>query len=114
MFRSIFNKGKLRKSVGSQNSDPNNVIQPLYVSETLQTNIDNLTQLLDNPDDLKIRFLHMGDSSIKIATVFFEGIVDPITTEQSILNNLEMERNLPLNTIELFEYVNSKLIAVND
>src|SRR5690625_5279051 len=114
MFRSFFSKKYQRETININHHEPNINNQTLHVSKTLQTNIDNLTQLLDDPEDLKIRFLQISESNIKIATVFFEGIVDPISTEQSVLNNLEMQKELPLNTIELFDYINNKLIAIND
>ncbi len=114
MFRSFFNNGRSREKIVTRGKTKENTFKKLSVSKTLQTNIDNLTQLLDQPDDLKIRILQIGESNIKIATIFFEGIIDPVTTEQSILNNLEMERNLPQNSVDLFEFIFHKLIAVND
>src|SRR5690625_3826190 len=114
MFRSFFHKGNPREKVVLNKNAQSHEIESFYVSKTLQKNIDYLTHLLDSPDDLKIRVLQISDANIEVAIIFFEGIIDPITTEQSILNNIEKETNLPLNTNELFDYINHKLIAVND
>src|SRR5690625_1271679 len=114
MFRSFFNKGKQREKIVLNKTEQSHEIESFYISKSLQENIDYLIYLLDDTNDLKIRVLQISDANIKVAIIFFEGISDPITTEQSILNNIEKETNLPLNTNELFDYISHKLIAVND
>lgn len=96
------------------------IIQPdqeknqLKVSKNLQTNIDNLYNTLDKPDDLKIRTLTFGDIDIKSAFAFIEGIVDPQTVHESILGNLEQQEQLPEESDSLFEHIYEKSISVND
>src|SRR5699024_1587136 len=79
-----------------------------------QTNIDNLYNILDNPDDLKIRTLTLGSKDIKVAFAFIEGIVDAPTIHESILGNLEQQDQLPEESDSLFEHIYNKSIAVND
>lgn len=114
MFRSFFGKGNPREKIVIQEKKAKSDIQNWTISPHLQTNIDNINQILDKPEDLKIRNLQIGNCNIKCATIFFEGIVDPIATQQSILDNVEKAKNLPANGNELFDYIYNKLIAVND
>lgn len=86
----------------------------LKVSSNLQTNIDNVSNLLDKPDDLKIRNLTFGDTSIEGAIVFLEGLVEPIAIQQSILGNLESAEDYPNNSEQLLQFIYTKYIAIND
>src|SRR5699024_3374840 len=108
-FRSLF--GKEREKIVIQ---PNQLESQLKISNNVQTNIDNLYNILDNPDDLKIRTLTLGSKDIKVAFAFIEGIVDAPTIHESILGNLEQQDKLPEESDPLFEHIYNKSIAVND
>lgn len=108
-FRSLF--GKEREKIVIQ---PNQQESQLKISNNVQTNIDNLYNILDNPDDLKIRTLTLGSKDIKVAFAFIEGIVDAPTIHESILGNLEQQDQLPEESDPLFEHIYNKSIAVND
>ena len=108
-FRSFF--GKEREKIIIQ---PDQQEKQLKVSENVQTNTDNLYNILDNPDDLKIRTLSLGSKDIKVAFAFIEGIVDAQTIHESILGNLEQQDQLPEESDPLFEHIYNKSIAVND
>src|SRR5690625_1306586 len=115
MVRSFFNRGNRREKINIRNTSQ----QPkdnfsLNISKTLQTNIDNLNNMLDTPDDLKIRELEIGKANIKCAIAHIEGIVDAKTVQLSILNNLENAQNLPVEPQALLNYIYNKLISVND
>src|SRR5699024_6349159 len=86
----------------------------LKISKTLQTNLDNLQNMLDKPDDLKVRELKLGQGNISCAITYIEGIVDSKTIQLSILNNLESAQNLPTEAKELFDFIYNKLIFVNN
>lgn len=116
MFRSFFNNRNQREKIIINHNamkKEEKDMPTLSVSKTLQTNIDNLTQLLEKPSDLKVRILHIGEANIKSAIIYIEGIVDTIATEQNVLNNIEMERDLPQSSVDLFEFIYHKIIAVN-
>src|SRR5699024_465081 len=108
-FRSLF--GKEREKIVIQ---PNQQESQLKISNNVQTNIDNLYNILDNPNDLKIRTLTLGSKDIKVAFAFIEGIVDAPTSHESILGNLEQQDQLPEESDPLFEHIYNKSIAVND
>src|SRR5699024_7035635 len=88
-FRSLF--GKEREKIVIQ---PNQQESQLKIINNVQTNIDNLYNILDNPDDLKIRTLTLGSKDIKVAFAFIEGIVDAPTIHESILGKLEQQDQL--------------------
>lgn len=116
VFRS-FNRNRERITIRKKENNSEYNYQETFslkISKTLQTNIDNLNNLLDKPDDLKIRQIQLGDANIKCATAFLEGIVDSQSTQDSILGNLEGAQNLPDKENELFQYIFNKQIAVND
>src|SRR5690625_3162897 len=115
MIRSFFNRGKLREKIvvqGTYQNTENNFT--FKVSKTLQTNIDNLNNMLDKPDDLKLRELQLGEANIKCAIAHMEGIVDAKTIQLSILKSLENTKKLPTEAQELFNFIYNKLISVND
>src|SRR5690625_4885974 len=114
MLRSFFGKGNFREKIVIQEKKAKNEMQNWTISPHLQTNIDNINQILDKPEDLKMRNLQIGNSNIKCTIIFFEGIVDPISTQQSILDNVEKAKNLPDNEKEFFDYLFNKLIAINE
>src|SRR5699024_9691240 len=43
-----------------------------------------------------------------------EGIVHPLTVQQSVLNNLEIAKDYPDNQEKLFQFIYSRYIAIND
>lgn len=109
MVRSFFNRGRGKTSkVGKSEQFT------LKVSKTLQTNIDNLNNMLDQPDDLKLRELRLGKGNITCAISYIEGLVDAKTVQHGILYNLETAKNLPTESNKLFDYIYHKLISVND
>lgn len=108
-FRSHFNKDKEKIVIQSNKNE-----HPSKLSNHLQTNINHLNHELDKPDDLKIRTLILGDTDVQAAFVFIEGIVDPIATQKSVLDNLEQQKSLPEENEDLFEYVYNRYIAIND
>ncbi len=113
MVRSFFRKEREKITIQSSKKEIENNFT-LKVSDKLQTNIENLNNMLDNPDDLKIRLLKLGDTNIECAIAYIEGIVDTQSIQQSVLGNLENMSNLPTVAVDLFEYIYSKQIAIND
>lgn len=112
MVRSFFRR--VRKKTSSSSNDHKKENFTLKISKTLQTNLDNLQNMLDKPDDLKVRELKLGQGNISCAITYIEGIVDSKTIQLSILNNLESAQNLPTEAKELFDFIYNKLIFVNN
>src|SRR5690625_2321545 len=115
MVRSFFNRGRekitVRSGQDTKKDQENNF--NLKVSKTLQTNIDNLENLLDKPEDLKLRKLDLGEGNITCAFAYLEGLVDKKTVQISILENLESRENLPTDAEDLLDFIYHKLISVN-
>jgi len=103
-----------RERIVINNTEHEKVPSSIKVSANLHTNIHQLHKLFDKPGDLKTRTLTFGDTAIEGTVVFFEGIVDPIAIQQSVLNNLETAKNYPDNHQELFQFIYQKYIAIND
>ncbi|HLR72248.1 MAG TPA: spore germination protein, partial [Pseudogracilibacillus sp.] len=90
--------------------------QPLTVkiSTHLQANIDHLQLLFDQPDDLKIRKITFSNTAIEGIIVFFEGLVQPLSVQQGILTNLELNKTFPDTSDDLFQFIYTHCIAIND
>lgn len=110
VFRSLFSR---RRTPTKNNDEQENFT--LKVSENIETNIDNLNNMLDEPDDLKIRKLKLGDENILCAIAFIEGIVNEKSVQVSILGNIEkVADDLPNEPQKLFDELYDKHIAIND
>lgn len=110
-FRSNFSRKRRSKE---KNNNQGNGNFSLKISENLQTNIDNLNNMLDKPDDLKIRTLKLGDANIDCAIAYIEGIVNEDSIQKNILGSLENAQQLPSSPQELFDNIYFKQIAIND
>ena len=113
----FFRSQKREKIIVQDNAAAND--QPdhkpkLKISSRLQTNIDNLNNLLAKPEDLNIRTLTFGDTDIQGAIAMIEGIVDPQSVHLGILGNLELDKNYPTESKQLFEFIYSEAIANSD
>jgi len=117
VFRSFFNRKREKITIRNDQGTKEKENFTLKVSEKLQTNIDNLNNMLDQPADLKIRKLKLGDENIECAVAYIEGIVNELSIQENILDNLERANNLnklPNEAQALFDTIYSKQIAVND
>lgn len=112
MVRSFFNGTRERIKIKSNKQQQNNIT--LKVSKSLQTNLDNLRNLLDKPNDLKIREFKFGEENIKCAFAYINGLVDIKTIELSVLNNIQTIANLPKESEQLFTYIQEKFISLID
>jgi len=111
-FGSFFNRKREKIVIQGTESENKNLL--LKVSSNIQTNIDNLNHLLDQPDDLKTRELQLGDGDIKCVVAFIEGIVDSMSIQESIFGSLENTQNFPCDEKELFDFIYNKLISMSD
>lgn len=116
VFRAIFNRSRKKTNQKSKNqeSEQDNPSFSVKISKNLQTNLDNIKNMLDTPSDLQIRKLKLGEANISCAVISIEGIVDSKTVQLSILNSIERAHNVPTQSKELFEFINDKLISAND
>lgn len=112
VLRSLFKRNREKIVIHSKKEKKST--STLKISNNLQTNIDNVNNLLDKPDDLKTRTLTFGDTSVQGTLVYIEGIIDPQSVQLGILANLEQVQHFPDNGKELFEFIYTKEIANND
>lgn len=112
VFRSRFKHSRDRVVIHNKEKEKPKLT--LKISSSLQTNIENLKNVFDHPDDLKIRTFFFGDTSIEGTVIYIEGITEPQAIQQSVLGNLESAENYPNNKEELFQFIYAKYIAIND
>lgn len=117
MVRSFF---KRRKKIGDfhnsqQTNETPDAIFSLKLSKNLYVNIENLQNLLDHPDNLKIRELELGNAKIKCAIAYIDGLVDEQSIQQNILGSLQQQKDSDYPTSEnsLLEFIYWNKIADN-
>ena len=113
MVRSFFRRSRDNVTFQSSNQQ-NQQNTSLKLSKNLQTNIDNIQNMLDYPADLKVRHLKLGEGNIKCAFVYIESVVDKQNVQQNVLDNIQQAQNLPKETKELFKYIDEKFFALMD
>src|SRR5690625_621402 len=89
----------------------------IEIVQNLQTNLNNITNMLDAPKDLIIREFTIGEMNHKCAIVYIDGIIDVITVHDKILENLQVKSKLaemPAITKDAFDYVERELISISD
>src|SRR5690625_626400 len=89
----LFNRH--RKNYINHSDQKTNQINPdLKLSKSLQTNLDNINNLLEKPEDLKIRQLRLGENNI-CAFIYIEGTIDAPTFLHGVISSIEQAKNLP-------------------
>lgn len=111
VFRSMFNRRRRSKKQKKADHQENFT---LNVSKHIQTNIDNLSNMLEDPEDLKMRELKLSDANIKCAVAYIEGIVNELTIQINILGNIEQADRLSNESEQLFKDIYDRQIAIND
>lgn len=106
---------QMKNESNSEQADSINDFK-ITISKSITFNLTNLKNMLDTPDDLKIRKLKLGKAEIDCAIVFIEGIVDGTSIQQNILNNLESvdEANYPGEPTKLMDFIYWKLLSVSE
>lgn len=114
MVRSFFNRGREKITIqGDKQSKDKGENFTLKLSKTLQTNIDNVNNMLDNPDDLKFRKLKLGKSEIICTVVYMDGLVDEQSIQQNVLGNMQVTKKeeYPTEAASLFDFIYWNIIA---
>lgn len=109
-------KGRERIEIKSATSEADNVTEhpAIKVSSTIETNVDNISNLLDNPDDLKIRRIKLGEKEIECAVAYMDGMIDPQSFQQSVMGSLEQAEKLPEDADAVFDFIYWKLLSISD
>src|SRR5699024_1995588 len=86
----------------------------LKISSKLSTNLDNLSNMLDEPDDLKIRKLKLGRHNLECAIAYIEGITDTQSIREGVLRQLERIERVPHLPDKAFQLIYTHFIAIGD
>lgn len=117
MIRSFFKRGRLKgKLRAAQETNKNSTTDfSLKISKTVYVNIENLQNMLDHPDNLKIRELELGKAKIKCAIAYIDGLVDEQSIQQNILGSLQQQKDsdYPTNANSILDFIYWNLIAGN-
>lgn len=112
MFRSLFNRGRRKINIRGNNDDRVENFS-FKISNNLQTNIDNINNMLDQPDDLKLRKLKLGKSEILCAVMYIDGLVDEQSIQQNVLGSLQDTKDdeYPTKATRLFDFIYWNILA---
>src|SRR5699024_9652166 len=118
MVRSLFNRGKGKKNFHQKKmpnrQKPDDKIS-LKISKTLLVNLENVTNMLENPENLKIRELELSNAKLKCAIAYIDGLVDEESIQQNVLGSLQQRQDsdYPTNANSLLDFIYWKAIAAN-
>ncbi|MGN8648012.1 spore germination protein [Gracilibacillus sp. HCP3S3_G5_1] len=82
----------------------------------LDTNLDNLKKLLDEPNDLVIREFTIRGSNHRCATAYIDGLADGAYVRNNIIDNIQLETEriqIPTNKQELFDVLNMDILSTS-
>src|SRR5690554_575827 len=117
MIRSFFKRGRLKGKLraAQETNKFSNTNFSLKISKTVYVNIENLQNMLDHPDNLKIRELELGKAKIKCAIAYIDGLVDEQSIQQNILGSLQQQKDsdYPNNANSILDFIYWNLIAGN-
>ena len=116
MVRSLFNRrNKPIYNNKASNKRTYDEKISLKISKTLLVNLENITNMLENPDNLKIREVELGKAKIKCAIVYIDGLVDEESIQQNVLGSLQQKKDTdyPQDANSLLEFIYWKTIAAN-
>ncbi|MEI3611064.1 spore germination protein [Pseudogracilibacillus sp. SO30301A] len=113
MFRSFFNRRRETITIRGNEKETKKENLSLKVNKTLQINIENLRNMLDNPDNLKIRELKLGDAEVKCAVVYIDGLVDEQSIQHNVLGSLQVTKDdkYPTEARSILDFIYWKLIG---
>ena len=89
-----------------------NLSTPLF--KMLQKNMDNITEMLDNPDDLMIRKFTVGED-YPCAVVYIDGLIDRDLIQNSMLENFQSitsNGKSPKELVTVFDEIYKKFISI--
>jgi spore germination protein len=85
--------------------------------QSLDKNLDNLKKMLDEPDDLVIRELTLGEEDHRYAIVNIDGLIDKELVHKDIIKNLQVFSNkqqLPSDKKLLIDELKNNIISVSE
>src|SRR5690625_1359033 len=113
-LKSIFNLKRWKKQQNPQAS-PTKKIDSLKISKKLNVNIDNLKNMLDDPNDLVIREFIIRGTNHQAAIVYIDGLVDSRFVHNDILKTMLVEHDyLTESSAALFHVLKKEVISATD
>lgn len=113
MVRSFFRRSR-NSTLTQQGQQPFQQNTGMKISKNIQTNIDNLENMLGQPADLKVRQMKFGEGNVTCSFVYIESVVDKKDVQQNVLDSVQNAQNLPSENNELFQFIYDKLISLMD
>ncbi|WP_077324429.1 spore germination protein [Virgibacillus siamensis] len=98
-----------------KNNEHENFTLDIYKS--LDKNISNLKNMLEEPNDLVIREFTAGKTDHKCALAFIDGLINNDLVNDNVLKNLQVMaewKELPATSSDLFHAIKTELISVSD
>ncbi|MFA1819512.1 spore germination protein [Virgibacillus oceani] len=87
------------------------------LDQSLDENLDNLKKMLDEPDDLVVRELTLGEENHRYAIALIDGMVDNQLVNKNIVKNLQIISNqtqMPSDKNLLLEEIKNNIISVSE
>ncbi|GAB3800396.1 spore germination protein [Virgibacillus kimchii] len=85
--------------------------------KSLDENLNNLKKMLDEPDDLVVRELSLGENKQRYALVNIDGLVDKQLVHTDIVKNLQIlakKNELPEDVSKLVDELKNNIISVTE
>lgn len=119
VFNSFFNRKREKIHVRGEkkiSNSPNSNNFSIKISKDLAQNIENLHNMLDRPDDLKIRELKLGVANKKCVIAYISGIVEVQSVQQDVIGNIEAvkDEDFPDEAEKVLNFIYWKVIAVSE
>ncbi|WP_010097130.1 spore germination protein [Ornithinibacillus scapharcae] len=111
----------MRRRLVKQNEQVNNQeksqpYNPAKLDSNLKENILQLKKLLDEPNDLIIREIAVGEDKVTSAIIYIDGLIDKQLVQYSIIENLQklsVNSQLPKENMELFDGIYQTFITIS-
>jgi len=84
----------------------------IFLSGKVDKDIAVFSEIFKNDKMLRIRTCNLGDSNRKIAFIFFDGMIDSITLNESLIKSCITTKNVPANAD--INYILSKVLFTGE